>query len=158
MCLRTSATCLFGLSLSLCITGVVNVSSIFLPWSLCVTLHDFFVCHLSALASLYNMQILCDGYAICSCVYGWCCVFLLLIVRFVCLFVAKYAIIALKFKNSFVFVCHIENNAYLCIVVKRKMFHLLKFTTMVLGLIFSVVLTFSVARICVEAKGLKNNY
>lgn len=38
------------------------------------------------------------------------------------------------------------------------MFHLLKFTTMVLGLIFSVVLAFSVARICVEAKDLKNNY
>lgn len=57
-----------------------------------------------------------------------------------------------------VFVCHIENYVYICIVVKRKMFHLLKFTTMVLGLIFSVVLTFSVARICVEAKGLKNNF
>ena len=66
-------------------------------------------------------------------------------------------VLVLKFKNSFVYVCHIENNAYLCIVVKRRCFTLI-YTTMVLGLIFSVVLTFSVARICVEAKDLKSNY
>ena len=84
---------------------------------------------------------------------------------FLCFIMPKRCHFAIENKNFtlcdkifVVFVCHIENNAYICIVVKRKMFHLIKFTTMVLGLFFSVVLAFSVARICVEAKDLKNNY
>ena len=39
------------------------------------------------------------------------------------------------------------------------MFHLLNYTTMVLGMFFSVVLAFSVVtRIYMESKELKNNY
>lgn len=45
------------------------------------------------------------------------------------------------------------------LLLKTKMFHFLKFTTMVLGLFFSVVLAFSVVtRIYMESKDLKNNY
>ena len=138
--------------------GLEGVSTVFLPCLLCVILHVFLCC--LSLCSFFvayytffyafgmRIAVLCDVSLVSFC----------LVIRIFCSFLSFCCVVlVLKFKNSFVCVCHIENNAYLCIVVKRRCFTLI-YTAMVLGLFFTVVLTFSVARICVEAKDLKGNY